>query len=114
MSTTTNHEISLQQAIDMTSQYRQKRPPDFPICETFEKDAINTLLSVAGCAFLRIYYGMKADGLVDAILVAADASGKDLLPAASPSAAVTTDEPVILEDGYRCPDDCPVASALNS
>jgi len=110
MNTTTNHEISLQQAIDMTTLYRENRPANFPICETFEKDAINTLLAVTGCAFLRIYYGMKADGLVDAIMVAANADGEDILPAA---AAVTGGDAVILEDGYRCPDDCPAPSPLN-
>jgi len=111
---TTNHEISLQSAIDMTTLYRQHRPANFPVCETFEKDAINSLLAVQDCAFLRIYYGMKEDGLVDAILVAANAAGEDLLPGQAPAAAATSGDPIILEDGYRCPDDCPPDSSLNS
>lgn len=113
MSTITNHEISLQTAIDMTSRYRGKRPVNFPICETFEKAAIQKLLDTAGCSSFRIYYGMKADERVDAILVAVDAEGNDILPPVA-SASTTTTDPVIIEDGYRCPDDCPTSSSLNS
>lgn len=112
MSTITNHEISLQTAIDMTSRYRGKRPINFPICETFEKGAIQKLLDTGGCASFRIYYGMKADERVDAILVAVDAEGKDILPPLAN--ASSTSDPVIIEDGYRCPDDCPPSSSLNS
>jgi hypothetical protein len=113
MSTITNHEISLQTAIDMTTRYRAERPVNFPICETFEKDVIQKLLDTTGCASFRIYYGMKADQQVDAILVAADAEGNDILPPQG-NAAIGTTDPVIIEDGYRCPDDCPPSSSLNS
>lgn len=113
MSTITNHEISLQTAIDMTTRYRGKRPVNFPICETFEKAAIQKLLDTAGCSSFRIYYGMKADERVDAILVAVDAEGNDILPPMA-NASTTTTDPVIIEDGYRCPDDCPSSSSLNS
>ena len=80
MDTNNPHEISLQTAIDMTTLYRANRPSNFPICETFEIDAVNKLLATAGCAFLRIYYGMKENNDVDAILVAANADGEDILP----------------------------------
>ena len=113
MSTITNHEISLQTAIDMTTRYRANRPSNFPICETFEKEAIQRLLDTPGCVSFRIYYGMKADDQVDAILVAADAEGKDMLPNLTTDAS-DTDDPVILEDGYRCPDLCPPDSPINS
>jgi hypothetical protein len=107
----TNHEISLQTAVDMTSRYRANRPDNFPICETFGADAINRLLATTGCAFLRIYYGMKATNEVDAILVAVNEAGEDILPDLALSG---TDEPVILEDSLRCPTLCPPDSSLNS
>jgi hypothetical protein len=113
MSTITNHEISLQTAIDMTTRYRANRPSNYPICETFEKEVIQKLLDTPGCASFRIYYGMKADEQVDAILVAADAEGNDILPSLANTSSTDTD-PVIIEDGYRCPDDCPPSSSLNS
>jgi len=105
-----NHEISLQDAIDMATRYRANRPPNFPLCETFGKDAINKLLATAGCASLRIYYGMKNDNQENAILVAVNAEGEDILPSLTSNG---TNGPVIIQDSFRCPDDCPPASPLN-
>lgn len=106
-----NHEISLQAAIDMTSRYRANRPTNFPLCETFGKGAIDKLLATAGCASLRIYYGMKEGNQEDAVLVAVNAAGEDILPALASNG---TDDPVIIEDSFRCPDDCPPPSPLNT
>jgi|SRR6185437_753765 len=113
MTTNNNHEISLQQAIDMTTLYRANRPANFPICETFEKEAIFKLLAEDGCAYLRIYYGMKENMEVDAVLVAANADQEDMLPPGSALATSGTDD-IILDDGYRCPQDCPPPSPLNT
>jgi hypothetical protein len=113
MNPTNQHEISLQTAIDMTTLYRSNRPAQSPVCETFEKAAVAKLLATEGCASLRIYYGMKENKNVDAILVAVNAIGEDILPLAT-NVVAATDEPVILEDGLRCPDDCPPKSPLNS
>jgi hypothetical protein len=112
MNTNNQHEISLQDAIDMTTRYRANRPANFPICETFEIDAVNKLLATEGCASLRIYYGMKENDNVDAILVAANANGEDILPLPA-SMAVIGNSPLILEDGFRCPEACPPPSPLN-
>jgi hypothetical protein len=112
---TTNHQISLQQAIDMTTRFRANRPANFPVCETFELSAVQQLLAANGCTYLRIYLGMKENNEVDVILVAADADGADILPAAdATSSALTTGDPTLLEDGYRCPPNCPKLSPLNS
>ena len=43
---TTNHEISLQEAIDMTTLYRANRPSDFPICELIESKMNEILLKI--------------------------------------------------------------------
>lgn len=111
-----NHEISLQDAAEMTSRYRLHRPTGFPLCETFAKEAVQQLLAVSGCSFLRIYYGEKEDGSVHAILVAGDAEGNDLLPQNETStiASSDADNPLILEDAIRCPPDCPKPSPLNT
>ena len=111
-----NQKISLQTAIDMTSLYRANRPLNFPVCETFELAAIQQLLSVPGCQFIRIYYGMKENMEMDAILVAANADGDDLLPDNSGSGTSVVDDGggVIIEDGFRCPPACPKSSPLNS
>lgn len=112
MSVLNNHQISLQTAIDMTTRYRPNRPSNFPVCETFEKECIQQLLDTAGCTSFRIYYGMKENQQVHVILVAADVEGNDLLPQAI-TTAEATDDPVIIDDGYRCPDLCPPSSPLN-
>jgi hypothetical protein len=113
MSTNKNHEISLQAAIEMTTLYRANKPSDSPLCETFEMAAIQKLLATPGCASLRIYYGMKENREVHAILVAANSEGEDILPLHKASSSEEDDEEIILEDGYRCPPLCPPGSPLN-
>jgi hypothetical protein len=97
----------------MTTLYRNNRPSNFPICETFEIAAINRLLSTPGSAYLRIYYGMKQNMDADAILVAVNADNEDILPSSANETVITDDPPVIIEDGYRCPEACPPPSPLN-
>jgi hypothetical protein len=106
-----DHQISLQTAIEMTRLYRANRPANFPVSEAFEIDAVKKLLATEGAAFLRVYFGMKENQEVDVILVVADADGEDILPS-SGSAAVSAEEPLVLEDGFRCPEFCPGDSPL--
>lgn len=107
------HQISLQQAVDMTAAFRKNQPPGMPRSETFERQAIDRLLATPGCVSLRIYYGADANGNISAILVAAGADGKDLLPTASKPGKDEEEEPVIVDDGFRCPPHCPPPSPLN-
>lgn len=114
MTNSISHGISLQEATEMTSRYRLHRLTQYPLCETFAKEAVQQLLAVSGCSFLRIYYGEKEEGSVHAILVAGDAEGNDLLPQDEIAAASSSaDNPLILEDAIRCPPDCPKPSPLN-
>lgn len=107
-----NHEISLQTAIQMTTDFRANQPAGMARCETFDRQAIDRLLSIVGCVKIRIYYGTK-EGEVHAILVAADAANHDLLPSAQSGTSVGDDDPVIINDTYRCPPHCPDDSPLN-
>jgi hypothetical protein len=120
----TNHFISLQTGIDMTTLYRQekenilatayKNQNILPISETFDRTAIDTLLAETGCAAVRIYYGMSEDLLIHAIIVGVDENNEDILPSEANvlSNSVETDES-ILEQGVRCPEDCAPPSPLN-
>lgn len=111
--TNENQEISLQEAINLTTNYRANRPVNFPQYETFDIDAVKKLISNEQCKFLRIYFGMKSDNEVDLILVAADEQGQDLLPADNQnSPGVTSGNNILLEDGFRCPQFCPSGSVL--
>ena len=109
-----NHEITLQTAIEMTTRYRDNMPADYPICETFEASAIERLLATPGAVSFRIYYGLKENGTMHAILVAADSDGNDLLPVSQSSFATNGQDPIILEDAFRCPPTCPPDSPLNT
>lgn len=116
MTSTTNHQITLAAAAELTSRFQASIPAGFPVCETFGADALNTLLAVDGAASLRIYFGQQPDGTVVTVLVASDAEGNDILPLYTENIpagdAVIAADAVILEDGYRCPPYCPSASPL--
>ncbi|MDB5229621.1 MAG: hypothetical protein JWN76_426 [Chitinophagaceae bacterium] len=115
-----NNHISLQQAIAMTTRYRENKTSILApgvsmdilcISETFPKLAVTGLLAQEGAEFLRIYYGMDEQLDVHAIVVAADKDGKDMLTSAGLTG--TADDP-ILEEASRCPPLCPaVPSPLN-
>ena len=114
-----SHFISLQKAVEMTGKFRENREDIFgaeltgrnivPFSETFNRQAIDQLLSAAGCNGMRIYYGMDDDLKVHAILVAVNDANEDLLPSET---ALEDDGRVIIEEGQRCPDMCPPPSPL--
>ena len=98
------HVISLQEAIDMTSLYRSNIPSGMVHSETFSKESVSALLNQPGCVSLRIYYGKQKDDTIHAILVGVDEKGADMIQ--------TSD--LILEEGQRCPPECPTPpSPLN-
>lgn len=83
------------------------------LCETFDRQAFDTLLGEPGCTSVRIYYGMSDDMSMHAIVVGVNSSDEDILPVVATGAA-SGDEAVILEESIRCPDKCPPESPLNA
>lgn len=71
--------------------------------ETFDKAAIDKLLSQKGSEKVRIYYGMDESLQVHAILVGVDAEGRDQLPL---NESTSDEDPVIVDVGQRCPPEC--------
>lgn len=114
--------ITLQQAIEMTTLYRQNRDAIvaekyqgqdvLALSETFEVDEIKSLISNQACVKFRIYYGMDASLKVHAILVGVNENDEDILPADVES--LTDDDGEILEEAQRCPQQCPPSSPLNT
>ena len=110
-----NHLISLEEAVNLTTTYQAEKDSllceeyqgrnILPVCETFDRADIDTLLAQEGCVGLRIYLGMDNNALVKVVLVGVDANNDDLLDA---------DNSIIVEMGRRCPVDCPNPSPLNS
>ena len=109
------HYISLNEAIEMTTLYRQKKVSNqiqeqkgkvLPaLSETFEASDLLAFLSRPGVKALRVYYGMSSDLQLRLILVGVNENNEDILEGRE----------AILERGILCPPLCPPPpqSALN-
>ena len=110
--------ISLTEAIAMTSRYRAQRTNILKsqyaednillTCETFDRDAFSELLDATDCEKVRIYFGMTEELQVRAIVVGVNSYDEDILPVST--ATVTN---MIIEEGLPCPASCPPPSPLN-
>ena len=111
----TNHLIPLAEAEEMTKRYRNmnetilastfKNRQILPTCETFSREAFDRILLQVGCEKVRIYFGMDDNDLIKLVMVGVNEEDEDMLPA---------NDPVIIENGFRCPIQCPPSSVLNS
>lgn len=108
------HSISLEKAIELTTRYRQNRPENFPICETFEKAPVIAMLNHPDAVKLRIYMGEKENGKVVTVLCAANELGEDILPLQLLGQQENEGDGLILDDAFRCPEACPPPSPLNT
>jgi len=116
-----SHFISVSTAVDMTTTYRAEKEnilasayqnqDILPLSETFNRNALDTLLALEGCEGIRIYYGMDENLKVHAILVGVTEENTDILPSVS---LTETEDEFVVEIGQRCPVDCPPGSVLNS
>ena len=110
-----SHFITLQQAVDMTFQYRKDKEsildPEFqnkgilPLSETFNREEFDRLLGQAGCEGIRLYYSMDDKSKLHMIIVGVNDRNEDIL---------VDQNALIIETGVRCPQTCPPASPLNS
>ena len=117
--------ISLAEAKTLTTTFRNAKDsilePQFkdrgilPVCETFPRDAFDIVLAKKGCVGLRIYFAMDPTNTVKLIVVGVNDQDQDMIPAVSGGRVDTTvvgDD--IIDQGRRCPFDCPPPSPLNS
>lgn len=120
------HHISRKEAIEQIGRYKKdknklladayKHKNVLPTCETFARSAMEDLLAQPGCAYIRVYYALNEKDDVHLVLVGADKDGRDIVPATDTTMALLStsgDEGVIIENGVRCPSDCPPPSPLN-
>jgi hypothetical protein len=100
-----NHDISLNEAIQMVTTYRQELKnilqPDYssalPFAETFDKSVFSKLATVPGSVSVRAYAGLDDKKQVRLIFVAVNANNEDILPDEGGS---------LFEFGQRCPPVC--------
>ena len=110
--------ISLAKAKEMTTRYRQNRnsviSPTYagqdliPICDKFDRNVFDKLLSKPNCTAIRLYYGMDASLKIHPIVVAVNEKDEDIL---SGDSNLEADD--IGDDSLRCPPYCPPPSPLN-
>lgn len=106
------HQITLAQAIDYTTRFRENPGEDMPYSETYLGSSVKALLEQDKCHSFRIYLGRKADNRICNVLVAVDENGCDILPPNN-AEAIIDNEGIILEDAFQCPPLCPPPSPLN-
>lgn len=115
-----NHFISLQEAIEMTSRCREQKinviKSEFQDrgiisnCETFDRESFDKLLAQEGCEGIRIYSGMDDTLKLKVIVVGVDEDNRDMLPS---DQTALDEENNIIEQGLPCPPTCPPPSPLN-
>lgn len=111
-----NNVITLQQAIDMTTLFRNQAgiiAPKLPIprSETYDRAAIDQILAQPGCVKIRIYAGLNKGLQYRSIIVGVNDKDEDMLPTATTSTLDGGN--TISEDGITCPPFCPPPSDLN-
>lgn len=105
-----DHRISPTEAAEMTRRHRNqatvsgvRQPEEGALGGLFTAKAVLDLLSQSGAEYLRYYHARDKDGKRTLVLVAADATGNDLLSSGSE----------VLDQHWPCPPYCPeTASAL--
>ncbi|MBY0537682.1 MAG: hypothetical protein K2P88_17630 [Chitinophagaceae bacterium] len=113
------HEISLAVAKELINRFQNEKSnilrsdisagTVFCTAESFERSIVDRIMVQTDCVGLRIYYGMKEDLSIHAILVGYNSSGADILPSSiiNENECVEDGDGVIGEDATRCPPVCP-------
>lgn len=125
---TSKHSISLERAKQLTSSYRKNKKKvlkdeyhnkaTLPVCETFEREAFDELLSQPGCVSIRFYFGMDEEMNVTLVFVGVDENDKDMLPQQAGDmtmmATSAGGDAGVYDNSTRCPPTCPPDSTLNT
>lgn len=96
-----NHNITLQEAAEMTENYRNAHPGAIKGF-FYGKETLQNILNQANCVGIRIYYAQDNTGAPKLVLVGADGNENDLYNG------------VLAEFGFPCPDHCSSPNPLNS
>ena len=130
MTTESKHLISIDQAKKLTSQFRENKKAlisdsyrskdPLPICETFDRSAFDQILAQPGCVGVRAYYGMDDNGGVHLIFVGVNEKNEDMIEQTdsfmrktAETATSSSSTGLLVENGTKCPTDCPPSSTLN-
>lgn len=81
-----------------------------PNTETFESEAFVALLKQPDCVKVRLYYGMKENLEICAIIVGVDSNGNEIY--IENNSLNGEGDTYVIEDGLRCPPICPPANKI--
>lgn len=95
-----DHNITLQEGIELTKAYRVTSKGDVPLAQYFGKDALANVLAQPGCVGLRMYYAKHQDGSSTMVIVGVDNKGNDITKG------------LLCQKASQCPPWCPGASEL--
>ncbi len=97
-----DHSITLEEASELTRNYRNKAGKDAVKAGFFGKETLQTILGQEGCVGIRMYYAQEDGGTPVLVLVGADAKENDM------TGGVLAERPI------GCPPFCGVSNSLNS
>jgi hypothetical protein len=116
-----SHFITLTEAKALTSNFKKSKhkllEPNLkdkdvlPVCETFSREAFDIVLAKPGCKGLRMYFAMDNANMVKLIIVGVNEKNEDMINLAGEGKDDETDD--IIDQGTRCPANCPPPSPLN-
>ncbi len=102
------HRITTAEAAEMTARHRNqatvsgaRKPEEGAMGGLFSRKAVLELLSRPDAEYLRYYHARDKEGKRTLVLVAADATGNDLLDAGS----------MVLDQHWPCPPYCPATTS---
>lgn len=103
--------ISKSKAKKWVDNYRTKHSKDknYLLSMLFDKEVVIDMLNEDKCEGLRVYNAMDEEGKEHFILVGTDSKGNNLLPSSEES---LTESYSLLDEGKRCPTDCPPEGEL--
>lgn len=99
-----NHDISFEEAAELTQRFRNSISPGDCIGGFFGKSAMIALLEQEDCVGFRYYYGLKGDSSPTLVLVGVDGDGNDLIG----------EDRICLQEPIRCPPNCSEENLLNT
>lgn len=97
-----DHSISLQDASELTGNYRAEAEQGAVLGSFFGKETIQKILDQQGCVGIRIYYGLEGDNTPVLVLVGVEENEDDIIGGE------------IAQTGAPCPPHCGNANELNS
>lgn len=97
-----DHLMPLQEAAELTANYRNSEPLGVTLGHYFSKSALLDILNQPSCVGVRIYYGLDNQNEKKLIIVGTDANENDLT------------DGQIAQHAKPCPPSCGTPNPLNS